>query len=176
MSENEPNDPGNEPAESEQGAEIEQPDTGETLRNIKTLADELGISPGQLKGRLEASQKWEKRAKENAEKAKEYDAYVESQKSEQQKLSAAKDEAERQAADTAAELARMKAAVKHGLSEEDLELLDGVPADQVEARAERIAERLGGKKQSFPDLAQGRGKPGESKPDQNDLIRAAAKR
>lgn len=36
-----------------------------TLAEIKALADELGITPGQLKGRLEASKTWEKRAKQN---------------------------------------------------------------------------------------------------------------
>src|SRR5690625_1832292 len=164
MSENETNGPSAEPDEGEQGAETEQPDTG-------TQSDEEEVEKWKSQAR-----KHEARAKENADKAKQHDEYGEWQKYEQQKRSDAKGKAERDAADTAAELARMKAAVKHGLSEEDLELLDGVPADQVEARAERIAERLGSKRQGFPDLAQGRGKPGESKPDQNELIRAAAKR
>lgn len=37
----------------------------ETLAEIIALADELGITPGQLKGRLEASKRWEQRAKSN---------------------------------------------------------------------------------------------------------------
>lgn len=49
-------------------AEDSTTDTGNgdaTLAEIKALADELGITPGQLKGRLEASKKWEQRAKAN---------------------------------------------------------------------------------------------------------------
>jgi DNA-binding transcriptional regulator YiaG len=40
-----------------------------TLSEIKAMADELGITPGQLKGRLEASRKWEQRAKDNSKAA-----------------------------------------------------------------------------------------------------------
>lgn len=44
-------------------------DADSTLTEIKALADELGITPGQLKGRLEASKTWEKRAKQNTSAA-----------------------------------------------------------------------------------------------------------
>lgn len=44
-------------------------DTDATITEIKALADELGITPGQLKGRLEASKKWEQRAKANTDAA-----------------------------------------------------------------------------------------------------------
>lgn len=111
------------------------------LTAIKALVDELGIAPGQLKGRLEASRKWETRAKENADKAAEYDKFVESQKTEQQKLADAKAAAEKLAADTAAELARERAARRFGLNDDDLAALEGIPADKVDAVAERIAAR-----------------------------------
>ena len=46
------------------------PDTGDaTVAEIAALAAELGITPGQLKGRLEASRKWEQRAKKADEDA-----------------------------------------------------------------------------------------------------------
>lgn len=124
------------------------------------------------------ARKHEERAKENAEKAKAYDEFVESQKTEQQKLAEAKAAAEKQAADTAAELAVMRAAVKYGLTEDDLELLEGVPADQVDARAKKIADRLGGqRKTAFPDLGQGeRGRASEQRNDMNALIRNASGR
>lgn len=35
-----------------------------------------------------------------------------------------------------------EAIVKHGLSKEDIELLDGVPADQIDTRAKKLAARL----------------------------------
>lgn len=41
-------------------------DDAKVLAEIKAAADELGITPGQLKGRLDASRKWEERAKKNA--------------------------------------------------------------------------------------------------------------
>lgn len=37
----------------------------ESLAELANLAHEMGLSPAQLKGRLEASKKWERRAKEN---------------------------------------------------------------------------------------------------------------
>jgi|GEM_PF-6157565 len=121
------------------------------LADLAALVSELGLEPGHLKARLEASKKWETRAKENAEKATEYDKFVESQKTEQQKLEDAKATAERLAADTAAELARMKAAVKHGLSEDDLELLGSGTPEEIEARAERLAARLKGTTPPAPE-------------------------
>lgn len=74
---------------------------------------------------------------------------------------------------------RYQLAVKHGLAEADLELLDtsGEPAD-VEKRAKRLAERIG----STPPVAssdhQGRtsGAPGVDDGDMNSLIRRAAGR
>lgn len=56
-----------------------------TLAEIKALAAELGISPGQLKGRLEASKKWEQRAKQNGTAAQ---TAAEKAQSAQQQLAA----------------------------------------------------------------------------------------
>lgn len=120
------------------------------------------------------ARKHEDRATENAKKATEYDKFVESQKTEQQKLEDAKAVAERLAADTAAELARMKAAVKHGLSEDDLDLLGSGTPEEIEARAERLAARLKGTTPPAPETpkappsdaqgAVGAGVHGESDP------------
>ena len=91
----------------------------------------------------------EQRAKANAEKAKQFDEITEREKTELQRLTEAKTAAERRATETEAELAKLRAAVKFGLSEEDLELLDGVMGtpEEIMARAERLAKRLGaGKK------------------------------
>jgi hypothetical protein len=63
-------------------------------------------------------------------------------KTEQQRLTDQRD-AEKQRADKAeADAARYRAAMEHGLSAEDLDLLDGVPADKIEERAKLLAERL----------------------------------
>ena len=62
-------------------------------------------------------------------------------------LQAALDRAE--AAERRAALA--EAAITHGLTKDDLELLDGVPADKIEERAKKLAERL--KKAAPPDAS-----------------------
>lgn len=89
------------------------------------------------------ARKHEDTAKANADKAKRFDEFEESQKSELQKAADAAAKAKADADQTRAELARMKAAVKHGLSEDDLDLLGthGTP-EEIEARAERLATRL----------------------------------
>jgi hypothetical protein len=89
------------------------------------------------------ARKHESASKANADKAKQFDAFEESQKTEQQKLADAKAAAEADAATTRAELAVLQAAVKHKLASDDLELLGthGTP-DEIDARAEKLAARL----------------------------------
>lgn len=68
--------------------------------------------------------------------------------------------AEKDRADNAeAELARLRAALKHGLEEDDLDLLGNGTAEEIEARAERLAQRLtasGASRKPAPDPSQGR--------------------
>jgi hypothetical protein len=89
------------------------------------------------------ARKHEDAAKANADKAKRFDEFEESQKTELQKAADAAAAAKADADATRAELARMQAAVKHGLSEDDLDLLGthGTP-DEIEARAEKLAARF----------------------------------
>lgn len=57
-------------ATTETATETEtQTDDTSTITEIAAMAKELGITPGQLKGRLEASRKWEDRAKKADEAA-----------------------------------------------------------------------------------------------------------
>ncbi|MGW0039832.1 hypothetical protein [Gordonia sp. NPDC003376] len=58
------------------------------------------------------------------------------------KAQAERDDARKEAEAAKAEAALLRAAVKHGLSKEDLELLDGVPADQIDERAKKLAARI----------------------------------
>lgn len=96
------------------------------------------------------SRKNEDAAKSNATKAKEYDAYVESQKTEQERAADAVKTLSGERELLASENAKLKAALKYGLSDEDLELLgDGSP-EQIETRAEKLAARLGGQKPAGP--------------------------
>ena len=109
------------------------------------------------------ARKNEARAKENADKAQRLDALEEANKTEQQKLADAAEKARKEAAETAAELAKLRAAVKHGLSDEDLDLLGTGTAEEIEARAERLAARLKGTAPVTPPSpsSDGQGRQGE---------------
>lgn len=107
------------------------------------------------------ARKNEARAKENAEKAKRLDELEEASKTEQQKLADAAELARKEAAETAAELAKLRAAVKHGLSDDDLELLGTGTAEEIEARAERLAARLKGTTPPPAPSSDGQGKQGD---------------
>jgi hypothetical protein len=104
------------------------------------------------------ARKHEDSAKANADKAKRFDEFEESQKTEQQKLADAAAAAQEVAKTASIELALMKAAVKHGLSEGDLELLGthGTP-DEIDQRAEKLAGRLkvAGEAKPKPDFGGG---------------------
>ena len=68
---------------------------------------------------------------------------------------------EKERADNAeAELARLRAAVKHGLSEDDLDLLGAGTPDEIEARAKRLSERIGTSDQERRTPAPALGQPG----------------
>lgn len=91
----------------------------------------------------EHSRKWEERSKANKDAADRLSALEEASKTEAQKVAERAEQAEKASLADRAELARLKAAVKHGLSEEDLDLLGthGTP-DEIAARAEKLAKRL----------------------------------
>lgn len=76
-------------------------------------------------------------------------------------------DSEKARADTAeAEAARMRSALKHGLSIDDLDLLGNGTADEIEARAARLAERLGGATPpppATPPASRHQGREGEVK-------------
>lgn len=110
-----------------------------SLDEIKSVLDELGLTPGQIKGRLEASRKWEDRAKEKEPfidelkaKAKQFDEFQDAQKTEQQKLTERAERAEQ--ALVAAESARLRASIaaKHGVPEV---LLSGSTEEALEEAA-----------------------------------------
>jgi hypothetical protein len=91
----------------------------------------------------EHSRKWEERSKANKDAADRLSALEEAGKTEAQKAAARAELAEKASVADRAELARLKAAVKHGLSEEDLDLLGTHgTADEIAARAEKLAKRL----------------------------------
>lgn len=110
------------------------------------------------------ARKHEDRAKENAAAAKELAELKKSQMSEQQKAEAAAKETATRAEAAERKAALLQAAFDHGLTKDDLELLDGVPADDIDARAKKLAARL---KKAAPPDSSGReagGDRGKKKP------------
>lgn len=100
------------------------------------------------------ARKHESTAKANAAKAKQFDEVEAKNKTEAEKLADAKAKAEKDASAALSEAAKLRAAVKHGLSEEDLELLGTGTPEEIEERAERLATRLAATKPK-PDFGGG---------------------
>ena len=125
---------------------VEKPETGD--KDWKAEAEKWKALSRQNEGT----------AKANADAAKRLAEIEESQKSESQKLTDAATKAQEAAKAAAGELALMKAAVKHGLSEEDIELLGthGTP-EEIGQRAEKLAARLkvAGEAKKKPDFGGG---------------------
>jgi len=108
-------------------------DDAALLEEIAAMASELGIAPGQLKGRLEASRKWEQRAKkadEEAEKAR-LASLDDQQRAVEEARQAGRSEAE-------AELLKFKVAAAHQLPVELAERLVGATEDELAEDAARL--------------------------------------
>lgn len=88
------------------------------------------------------SRKNEDTAKANAESARLYQEYLDSKKTDDERASEAQTKLQRERDDAQAELAKARAALKHGLTDEDLELLGSGTAEEIETRAAKLALRL----------------------------------
>ena len=122
-------------------------DLAKTLADIKASADELGITPGQLKGRLEASKTWEQRAKqvtpeeltELRKAAADLKTIQDANKTENEKLLERIAAAEKAATETSEKLTaseqralRSEVALAKGVP---VELLTGTTQEELEASA-----------------------------------------
>lgn len=116
--------PAAEPATSEPAAATAAPDIASELEKWKAQ-----------------SRKHEARAKENAAAALRLAEIEEASKTAEQKAADAAQVTVKERDNALAEAARLRAAVKFGLSEDDLAHLDGIPAERVEAIAEWVASR-----------------------------------
>lgn len=105
------------------------------------------------------ARKHEAQAKKNAKAAEELDKLKQAQMSEQERVQAAAKEADARAEAAERRAALAEAAITHGLTKDDLELLDGVPADQIEDRAKKLAARL---KKAAPAASSGNEVGGKS--------------
>lgn len=88
------------------------------------------------------ARKWETRAKENFAAKKELDDRKAAEMTETQKAQAAAQDASDKLAAAERKTALLQAAVDHGLDADALDLLDGIPADQIDAKAKKLAERI----------------------------------
>lgn len=111
-----------------------------TLESL--LAEFDGLTAEQVKGRLAASRTWEKRAKDNFDKAQKYDQAQQEGMTEVQKAEARVTTAESERDEAKTELALYKAATKYSLEEADLEFFRGLPLDDIDEAAGRYARRM----------------------------------
>lgn len=123
--------------------DTQQPTEAESKFDATRWAAMFGDQdPAEVKRRLEHSRTWEKRAKENSKAAAEYQKYLDSQKTEQERLAEAKEAAERELTDLRSANARLMAAATHNLPPELIDLLGTGTEDEIDARAALLAEKL----------------------------------
>lgn len=89
------------------------------------------------------SREWEKRAKENAEKAKSFDALEEANKTEQQRLAERAETAEKALAAKEFEAERALVALDKGLTAKQASRLVGNTREELLADADQLLEDLG---------------------------------
>ena len=101
-------------------------------------------------------------------------AFEDANRTETERVQARAEAAEKTAAEAAVQLARMKAVVKFGLTEDDLELLGTGTAEEIEARAEKLSARLKGIAPTTPlaPSANGQGNVGGSVHSESEPIKA----
>lgn len=130
-----------EKVESQEDGQEEAPPAGEGNQTEQTppWGSDEEFNPEKAWKLIQNLRKEKDELKPLAQRAKELE---DSQKSEQQKLQEALEAATAEGSAAKTQAAKLTAALDHGLSKEDLDLLDGVPADQIAERAEKLAARL----------------------------------
>ena len=107
-----------------------------------TTEDPLAKANAELAKWKQQARDNEKRAKLNAEKAKNYDAYEESQKTEQQRLADQLAAAQREAQDAREDRFRLLAAAQYDLPPSLIGHLGGGTEDEITERAEAFAQAI----------------------------------
>lgn len=133
-------------------------DTGEepsTTESEPEAAEDLNAQVEKWKA---LSRKHEDQAKANADAAERLRQFEDADKTEQQRQAERLTAIERERDTALADVARFRAAVKHGLTDADLELLGPGTPDEIEDRASKLAARLnksGQPRKPGPDPTQG---------------------
>jgi hypothetical protein len=130
-----------ETADTAAPTETESTDTADTTTETTTETETVDWKAEAEKWKAN-SRKNEENAKANAAAAKRLKELEQANLTETEKLTEALKEAQTDATTSRAELAKLRAAVKHGLSEDDLELLGNGDPDEIEERAAKLAARL----------------------------------
>jgi hypothetical protein len=105
-------------------------------------AERLKKAEADYKKLLRQSRTWEQRAKDNAGKARAHDEYVESQKTEQQKIADRAAAAEERAAKAEAKLARTMAAAAYDIPPSLIDQITGTTEDECNTSAEALAAAI----------------------------------
>lgn len=125
MSENEPNDPANDPTPEPQDPEPKPSDR--TARSEDDPVDWVS-----------EARKWEKQAKANAEAAKKLAELEEAQKTDEQKQQDRLAELESTAKQSTTEAARLRVALRKGLTESQAKRLVGDTEEELEQDADEL--------------------------------------
>lgn len=144
------------PQESHEEAEhgkTPEPPQGDAEGGEELSLDDLRADRDKWKA---LSRKNEDRAKANSTAAQEWAKHRDSLKTVEERADEQRTELSKERDSALSELAVLRAVVKHGLSEDDVELLEGLPADVVEQRAEKLANRIPKTRKPAPDPSLGR--------------------
>jgi hypothetical protein len=141
--------------------ETAQPaDTAEPGNDATTDTDDGAVQDlaAEIEKWKSLSHRHEQHAKNNAEAALRLKKLEDANKSEVERQAETLAFVERERDAALVETARLRAAVKHGLSDDDLDLLGTGSPDEIEARASKLAARLaasGQPRKPGPDPTQG---------------------
>jgi hypothetical protein len=162
-----PAPPGNEPATT--SADQQSPPGGDDADSVRRERDALKAT----------ARKWEQQARENATKAKALDELEAKTKSAEERLTSQVAGLTRDRDDARAETERLRAGIRYKLDEADLAFIPSGTAEEMDAAAKRLAERIGAGQQSSdpPPNYDGGARPSASgSTDMNDLMRSAMRR
>lgn len=126
----------------EASAETEANEPSEAVATQTDVESAKTFDEDYVKSLRQEAAKYRTQAKDLAEKAKAYDEYVDSQKSEQEKLADQLKTAEQGRADVERELLRMKVASSKNLPGTLVERLRGETVEELEADADSMLEEL----------------------------------
>lgn len=137
-----------------------------------SLQQHLDRVLAELEAQKGHGREWEKRAKENAAAAKRLKDMEDATKSAEERLGAQVAQLQTQIEAASGEIARLTAAIEHGLSKTDLVLLPkGLSAEDTAAAAKLLAERIGSaQQQETPPSLDGGARGGTAPTSWNQML------